>query len=119
MFKNSVVKSNQFRVSKIFSLSVFLLIIVSFYLSPASGFAQVTLAWDANTEENLKGYVVYYKIGSSGPPYDGTGLEQGDSGIVVDSGIIVRKEDLADPNNPTYQLTGFIPDVGYYFAVTA
>ena len=41
------------------------------------------LEWDANTEENLAGYKVYYKIGSPGPPYDGVGQPEGDSPIDV------------------------------------
>ena len=47
--------------------------------------AEVTLAWDANTESDLAGYKVYYKTGSSGEPYDGTGIDQGDSGISISS----------------------------------
>ena len=41
----------------------------------------VTLAWDANSESALNGYRVYYREGTSGPPFDGTGADQGDSGI--------------------------------------
>ena len=35
--------------------------------------ANVTLAWSANTESDLAGYYIYYKSGTSGAPYNGTG----------------------------------------------
>ncbi len=73
----------------------------------------ITLQWDANSEEDLAGYKVYYKIGSYGPPYDGTDAEQGTSPIRV------ALEDLADPDNPEFRLTGLDPGRIYFFAVTA
>jgi PKD repeat protein len=73
----------------------------------------ITLQWDANSEEDLAGYKVYYKIGSYGPPYDGTDAEQGASPIRV------ALEDLADPDNPEFRLTGLDPGQIYFFAVTA
>jgi len=80
----------------------------------ASGYAMdVTLQWDANTEPDLAGYKVYYKTGSSGEPYDGTGADQGSSPITVPIG------DLADSDNPEYTLTGLTDDVTYFFVVTA
>ena len=39
----------------------------------------VTLIWNANTEPDLAGYKVYYKTGSSGVPYNGTGATEGSS----------------------------------------
>jgi PKD repeat protein len=73
----------------------------------------ITLQWDANSEEDLAGYKVYYKIGSYGPPYDGTDADQGPSPIRV------AMEDLTDPDNPEFRLTGIDPDQIYFFAVTA
>jgi type II secretory pathway predicted ATPase ExeA len=66
----------------------------------------VSLEWDANTEPDLAGYKVYYKIGSSGEPYDGTGATEGNS--PVDIG-----------NVTTYKLHGLAEDVTYFFVVTA
>jgi fibronectin type 3 domain-containing protein len=66
----------------------------------------VTLEWDANTEPDLAGYKVYYKTGSSGAPYDGTGATEGDSPI-----------DVSDVT--TYTLHGQAEGVAYFFVVTA
>ncbi len=30
----------------------------------------VTLGWDANTDTELAGYIICYKTGSPGPPFD-------------------------------------------------
>jgi len=73
----------------------------------------VTLGWNANTESDLAGYKVYYKTGSSGPPYNGTGADQGPSPRTLSIGA------LDDPNNPTYTLTGLGNNEVYFFAVTA
>jgi hypothetical protein len=75
--------------------------------------ADATLRWDANTESDLAGYKVYYKTGSSGPPYSGTGADQGSSPIKVPIG------DLADSDNPEYALTGLTDGVAYFFVLTA
>lgn len=68
--------------------------------------AEVILHWDANTEPNLAGYKIYYKIGSPGQPYRGTGLNEGVSPIDVG-------------NNTTYRLSGVDETETYYFVVTA
>ena len=75
--------------------------------------AEVTLAWDANTESDLAGYKMYYKTGSSGEPYDGTGIDQGDSGISISLG------NLATPDNPSFSLTGLQDNEFYYLVLTA
>ena len=56
--------------------------------------AQVTLAWDANTESDLAGYKIYYKTGSPGEPYNGTGADQGPAPIIV------PLDELNDPDSP-------------------
>ena len=68
----------------------------------------VTLAWDANVEENLAGYKIYYKIGDAGPPYDGTGVVEGASPIDVENVL-------------EFTLTGLSDDLGiiYRFVATA
>ena len=75
--------------------------------------AEVTLAWDANTETNLSGYKVYYKTASSGQPYNGTGANQGSSPVTV------PLQDLANPNNPEYTLSSLEDNKAYYYVVTA
>ena len=97
--------------------SILVVIIVSlislFSLIPSSFSAEVTLAWDPNTETDLAGYKVYYKTGSSGTPYDGTGIDQGDSGISI------PLDNLATPDNPSLSLTGLQDNEFYYLVVTA
>ncbi len=83
------------------------------FFSSAAFAADLTLAWDSNSESDLAGYKVYYKTGSSGAPYDGTGADQGSSGIEV------PLEDLDDSDNPIFTLSGLSENTVYYLAVTA
>jgi hypothetical protein len=75
-----------------------------FLAAPALS-ADVTLAWDPNSEADLEGYGVYFKLGASGPPYDLFGY--------------VTLQELNDPDNPTFAVTGLAKGSSYYFAVTA
>jgi len=59
-----------------------------------------SFAWDANTEPDIAGYRIYYKIGVSGPPYDGIGANEGDSPIQI------TLANLNDPANPEFTLHG-------------
>ena len=97
--------------------TILVVIIVSlislFFLIPSSFSAEVTLAWDPNTESDLAGYKVYYKTGSSGVPYDGVGIDQGNSGISI------PLDNLVTPDNPSFSLTGLQNNEFYYFVVTA
>ncbi len=97
--------------------SILVVIIVSlislFSLIPSSFSAEVMLEWDPNTESDLAGYKMYYKTGSSGTPYNGTGIDQGDSGINI------PLENLATPDNPSFSLTGLQDNEFYYLVLTA
>ena len=95
-------------VANLFVFFIFFLVSTSLSYS-----AEVTLAWDANTESDLAAYNVYYKTGSSGEPYDGTGIDQGDSGINI------LLDNLTIPDNPSFTLTGLRDNESYYFVVTA
>jgi len=75
--------------------------------------ADVTLAWSANTEPNLAGYYIYYKSGTSGPPYNGTSVDEGDSPIKVPVGY------FADPANPEYTMHGLSDTEISFFVLTA
>ncbi len=75
--------------------------------------AQVRLAWAPNTESNLAGYKLYYKAGSPGAPYEGTGLDQGNSHIVI------PLENLSDRNNPNFTLSGLPTGETFYLVMTA
>jgi len=97
--------------SALFSFTLFLFFP---FLFAHSGFAaQVTLAWDPNTEVHLAGYRIYYKMSTPGAPYDGAGANEGDSPIDVPLAL------LTDKDYPEYRLTGLSDTKTYYFVVTA
>jgi uncharacterized membrane protein YgcG len=79
-------------------------LILLFLAAPALS-ADVTLAWDPNSEVDLEGYGVYFNLGASGPPYDLFGY--------------VTLQELTDPDNPAFVVTGLEKGSVYYFAVTA
>lgn len=74
--------------------------------------AEVTLAWDANSEKDLAGYKVYYNPLIGGKYNEGAGAWE-DSSLVD-----IPLEYLVDPNNPMVKLTG-LEDQPYFFVVTA
>lgn len=82
------------------------MMILFLLLSSASYAADVTLAWDASPSENIIGYKLHYRKGRRGPPYNGTGANEGESPINVG-------------NVTTYTLTGLSDTVRYYFVVSA
>lgn len=67
---------------------------------------EATFSWTANPEP-LTGYKLYYKTGTSGEPYSGMALDQGDSPIPVDK------------TATTYTVTGLSDNDTYYFVLTA
>ena len=75
--------------------------------------ADITLAWSANTEPNLAGYYIYYKRATSGAPYNGTGVDEGDSPIKIPLGY------FADPANPEYTMHGLSDTETSFFVLTA
>ena len=80
--------------------------IVLFPYFASTGLAKnVTLGWNANSEPDIEGYVIYRNPGSSGPPYkyDDT----------------LPEDDLANPLRPMVTLTGLNDKTKYYVAVTA
>ena len=85
---------------------------IIFFAYGVSSAAEVTLAWDANTESDLMGYKIYYDT-SPGDPYYGTDAAQGISPIIV------LREDLDDRDNPRFTLTGLNENEDYYFTLTA
>jgi len=67
--------------------------------------AEVTLAWDPNSEPDLGGYGVYFSKDTQGPPYDWAG-----------------DITLAELNNvlaPSFVVSGLDSGVRYYFVATA
>ena len=91
-----------------FCLSLLLVAIVLLLCNVAArtAFAKTaTLAWDANDEPDLEGYVLYRKTGSPGPPYSYSDE--------------VPEEELVDPLHPKAQLTDLQEGKQYYVALTA
>ena len=99
--------------TKLFFTNLLTLLLLLLIFSTSASAAQVTLAWDSNSETNLAGYNLYYKVGSSGTPYEGTGLDQGDSRIVI------PLENLSDRNNPSFTISGLPAGETFYFVVSA
>ena len=104
-----------------------LCVIVFFSLVTPCSAREIELVWNANTEQDLAGYRIYYRTGSPGVcqsgVYNGAGLTYvGDpyDGMVVDSGFEIKKEDL-DPGAETVtsRLAGLSDTESYYFVLTA
>jgi phosphodiesterase/alkaline phosphatase D-like protein len=74
----------------------------------------VTLQWDANTESDLAGYVIYYDIDSS-HPYTGSGAQEGNSPIDVP----ISPDENPEPGIVEFTIHGLSDSKTYYFAVTA
>jgi hypothetical protein len=88
-----------------FILSISLLLALGAMHLPVADAAQVTLGWDANSEPDLEGYVIYRNTGSPGPPYDYANT--------------LPEEDLTDPLHPKITLTGLNEGQEHYIALTA
>ena len=70
--------------------------------------AEVTLAWDPNSEPDLGGYGVYFrKDTQEGPPYD------------YDLADYITLADLANIYAPSFVVSGLDKGVRYYFVATA
>jgi hypothetical protein len=91
----------------------FILSSLIFFPQPAIYAADVTLAWSANTEPDIDGYYIYYKTGTSGAPYNGTGADQGSSPIKI------TLAELADSANPEYTVQGLSDTETSFFVATA
>lgn len=86
---------------------VFLLVsLFALMLTARAEAMDLTLAWEPSTSPDVAGYEVWYKTGSSGPPYNGTGAMEGDSPV-----------DVGNFTELTLHLLD--EDKNYYFTVTA
>ena len=112
-------------------ISLLRLFLVSFTISilfSAEIYASaVNFQWDANTESDLTGYKLYYKINSSGNRvlvnYDGTGLVfdgGANDGESANSGVAILKENLSTSGGiVSLSLKNAEPDKVYYSVITA
>jgi len=73
----------------------------------------ITLSWVGNSDSNLLGYKIYYKTNATTPPYEGTGLVEGDSPIIV------TLSTLKNPENPAFTIHGLDKNKTYFFVITA
>ncbi len=73
----------------------------------------LSFAWDKNTESDLAGYYIYYKTGSSGAPYNGTGAVEGNSPIKIPIAS------LSDPENPEYTIHSLSDTEASFFVITS
>ncbi len=88
--------------------SIFLILIL--VLFPISVYSKdATFSWTANPkEDNVTEYHLHYRTGENNiPPYNGTGLNEGNSPIIIDGNVV------------QYTVTGLILDVTYHFTLTA
>jgi chitinase len=90
--------NRQFKI--IYFTSIFIIFSLSLFYHNLIYAADVTLAWSPNNESDLAGYYVYYNTGISGAPYNGTGVDEGNSPIKIPLRV------FADPEHPEYTLHG-------------
>ena len=97
----------------LFCTFTFIICALTLYPQPSVYAADVTLAWTSNTEGDLAGYYIYYKTGTSGEPYNGTGVVEGSSPIMIPLGAFV------DRANPEYTLHNLSDTETSYLVLTA
>lgn len=112
-------------MKKLLEIITLLLICVSFVFNPGTADAEdITLRWDPNSEPDLGGYKIYYKVGSSGVPCSDP-LNPSDPGyyLCYDNIIVINTVDPSDPNYmdnnaPEWTITD-LPEVQHFIVVTA
>lgn len=104
------------RISGFVALSILSLLVFSANLQAKD----ITFIWSANPEP-VSGYKLYYKTGEdTAPPYNGTGINQGASPILVGDGTSFTVTDLADDQTYQFSLTAYneYGESGYSTVVT-
>jgi hypothetical protein len=94
-------------------IRILLVIVSSLFSADIAQCFDRSFAWDANTEPDIAGYRVYYKYGTSGPPYDGTGAIEGNSPIQV------PLSSLNDPANPEFTIHDLSDTESVHFVCAA
>ena len=90
-------------IQKLVAQSTWVLLLLITIACPALS-ADLTIAWDPNSEPDVSAYGIYIQKGAKGPPYDFLGY--------IDLNEI-------DPANPSYVITGLEDGAEYYLVVTA
>lgn len=83
-------------------------------ISSVCSATSITLRWDANTETDLDGYKLYYKIDTPGTPYNGIGATEGNSPINIPLTIAGF-----DPINPEFTINELNAGSIYFLVLTA
>ncbi len=55
-------------------------------VTTAAGQSRIWVSWQTNSEPDLAGYRVYYRLGQAGPPWDGTAAVEGTASPVMVTG---------------------------------
>ena len=71
-----------------------------------AGQSRIAVSWRTNSEPDFAGYRVYYRMGQSGPPWDGTAAVDGAPSPVQVGGT-------------NWLLRGLTPETNYFVAVSA
>jgi hypothetical protein len=64
-------------------------------VSVTAGQSRIWVSWRTNSEPDLAGYRVYYRMGASGPPWDGTAAVEGTPSPVMVTGTNILLRGLA------------------------
>jgi hypothetical protein len=75
-------------------------------VSVTAGKSRIWVSWQTNSEPEIAGYRVYYRLGASGPPWDGTAAVEGTPSPVIATGT-------------NCLLRGLAPGTDYFVAVSA
>jgi hypothetical protein len=87
-------------------IPLLMLIFVAAFTSPCAA-RNAVFSWTAN-DEQVDGYKLYYKTGSSGPPYNGVGAIGGSSPVLTGNTITYNLQGLADSETYYFALTAFV-----------
>jgi hypothetical protein len=75
-------------------------------VSVTAGQSRIGVSWQTNSEPDMAGYRVYYRLGQVGPPWDGTAAVEGTASPVMLTGT-------------NWLLRGLLPGTNYFVAVSA
>jgi hypothetical protein len=75
-------------------------------VSVTAGQSRIWVSWQTNSEPDMAGYRVYYRLGQAGPPWDGTATIEGSASPVMLTGT-------------SWLLRGLLLGTNYFVAVSA
>lgn len=108
------------RTKRLAGYTVLALISIFFLFAFELQAKDIAFVWNASPD-SVSGYKLYYKMGEEpSPPYDGMGISQGDSPILVGDVTSFTVTDLADDQTYQFSLTAYneYGESGYSAVVT-